>query len=128
MATHTDRRLDAVGGSGALARAIESIAQTAGDHPTAVPQLTLHRRDRPTEPLPCIYSLGVIVMAQGEKEVFLGRHAMACRPGESMLMTIDVPAVSHVSRATPREPFLSVMLRLDARSVMQAAADLDVPP
>jgi AraC-like DNA-binding protein len=112
----------------ALARAIETIAQSEGDYQTTVPELTLHRRDAPTEPLHCIYNLGVAVLAQGEKQILLGRQSMAFRPGESMLTTVDVPAVSHVSGATAREPFLGVMLLLDARSVMQAAADLDLPP
>jgi AraC-like DNA-binding protein len=111
----------------ALARAIEMIAQSEGDYQTAVPQLTMHRRDAPTEPLHCIYNLGVAVLAQGEKQILLGPQSMAFRPGESMLTTVDVPAVSHVSGATAREPFLGVMLLLDARSVMQAAADLDLP-
>jgi hypothetical protein len=43
----------------ALARAIERFAQTDGDHTTAIPALTLHRRKAPTEPLHCIYNLGV---------------------------------------------------------------------
>ena len=42
----------------ALARAIERFAQTDGDHTTAIPALTLHRRKAPTEPLHCIYNLG----------------------------------------------------------------------
>lgn len=111
-----------------MTRAIEAIAQSEGDYPTAVPQLTLHRRDAPTEPLHCIYNLGVAILAQGEKQTLLGRQSVTFRAGESMLTTVDVPAVSHVSGATRREPFLGVMLLLDARAVMQAAADLDLPP
>ena len=42
----------------ALARAIRRFAQTDGDHNTAIPALTLHRRKAPTEPLHCIYNLG----------------------------------------------------------------------
>lgn len=40
-----------------LAQAIKRLAQTDGDHKTAIPGLTLHRRTRPTEPLHCIYNL-----------------------------------------------------------------------
>jgi hypothetical protein len=56
----------------ALARAIERFAQTDGDHTTAIPALTLHRRRTPTEPLHCIYNLGLGVVAQGDKQVLLG--------------------------------------------------------
>ena len=43
-----------------LARAIGVFAQTDGDHRTAIPALTLHRRAAPTEPLHCIYNLSLI--------------------------------------------------------------------
>jgi hypothetical protein len=34
-----------------LARAIRRLAQTDGDHNTAIPALTLHRRSAPSEPV-----------------------------------------------------------------------------
>ena len=37
--------------------------------PLPFPALTLHRRNAPTEPLHCIYSLGLAVVAQGSKQV-----------------------------------------------------------
>ena len=95
------------------------FAQTDGDHTTAIPALTLHRRQAPTEPLHCIYNLGLGVVAQGDKQVLLGGEAIGYGPGQSMLTTIDLPVVSHVTRATAREPFLGMMLTLDARSVLQ---------
>ena len=50
----------------ALARAIGGLVQTDGDHNTSIPALTLHRRSGPTEPLHCIYNLGLGVVAQGD--------------------------------------------------------------
>jgi hypothetical protein len=60
----------------ALARAIKRFAQTDGDHNTAIPALTLHRRKAPTEPLHCIYNLGLGVVAQGDKQVMLGGESI----------------------------------------------------
>src|SRR5712691_1266474 len=97
-----------------LARAIRRFAQTDGDHNTAIPALTLHRRKAPTEPLHCIYNLGLGVVAQGHKQVLLGGESIDYGPGQSMLTTIDLPVVSHVTRASIREPFLGIMLTLDA--------------
>jgi AraC-like DNA-binding protein len=112
---------------GALARAIARFAQTDGDHATAIPALTLHRRKAPTEPLHCIYNLGLGVVAQGDKQVLLGSDSIDYRPGRSMLTTIDLPVISHVTRASHREPFLGMMLTLDARSVLQIASEMDEP-
>src|SRR5207247_10544038 len=111
----------------ALARAIDRFAQTDGDHTTAIPALTLHRRKAPTEPLHCIYNLGLGVVAQGDKQVLLGGEAIDYGPGQSMLTTIDLPVVSHVTRASAREPFLGLMLTLDVRSILQMASEIDAP-
>ena len=111
----------------ALARAIGHFAQTDGDHTTAIPALTLHRRKAPTDPLHCIYNLGLGVVAQGDKQVLLGGESIDYGPGQSMLTTIDLPVVSHVTRASAREPFLGMMLTLDVRSIVQRASEVDVP-
>ena len=110
-----------------LARAIRRFAQTDGDHNTVIPALTLHRRRAPSEPLHCIYNLGLGVVAQGKKQVLLGGETIDYGPGQSMLTTIDLPVVSHVRRATVREPFLGMMLTLDVRSIVQIASEMDVP-
>src|SRR6476660_8001586 len=110
-----------------LARAIGSVVQTDGDHDTCTPALTLHRRSEPTEPLHCIYNLGLGVVAQGDKQVLLGEEAIDYGPGQSMLPTIDLPVVSHVTRASKREPFLGMMLTLDVRSIVQLASEMDEP-
>jgi AraC-like DNA-binding protein len=110
-----------------LARAIRRIAQSDGDHNTFIPALTLHRRSAPSEPLHCIYNLGLGVVAQGGKQVLLGGDAIDYGPGQSMLTTIDLPVVSHVTRASVREPFLGMMLTLDVRAIVQIASEMDAP-
>jgi AraC-like DNA-binding protein len=109
-----------------LASAIEHIAQLDGDHTTAIPALTLHRRKAPTEPLHCIYGLGLGVIAQGAKQVLLGDEVIDYTPGQSMLTTIDLPVVSHVTRASLREPFLGLMLTLDTRHITQMASEMEL--
>jgi AraC-like DNA-binding protein len=111
----------------ALARAIGSLVQTDGDHNTSIPALTLHRRSGPTEPLHCIYNLGLGVVAQGDKQVLLGEESADYGPGQSMLTTIDLPVVSHVTRASRVQPFLGMMLTLDVRSIVQMASEMDEP-
>lgn len=112
----------------ALARAISRIAQSDGDYPTGVPALSLHRREMPTEPMHCIYGLGLGIVAQGGKQVMLGSEVMDYGPGQSMLTTIDLPVVAHVTRASAREPFLGMMLTIEAHSIVQLAADIELTP
>jgi AraC-like DNA-binding protein len=112
----------------ALACAIASIAQSDGDYSTAIPALTLHRRQMPTEPMHCIYGLGLGIVAQGGKQVMLGGEVMDYGPGQSMLTTIDLPVLAHVTQASAREPFLGMMLTLDAHAIVQLAADIELAP
>jgi AraC-like DNA-binding protein len=110
-----------------LAGAIGKIAQTEGDHTTAIPALTLHRRNAPTKPLHCIYGLGLGVVVQGDKQVMLGDAVIDYGPGQSMLTTIDLPVVTHVARASFHEPFLGLVLTLDSRHIVQMASEMESP-
>jgi AraC-like DNA-binding protein len=109
-----------------LADAIARFAQSDGDYVTAIPALSFHRRGRPTDPLHCIYSLGLGVVAQGHKQVLIGDEVIDYGPGQSMLTTIDLPVISHVAQASVREPFLGLMLTLDRRQIVQIAADMQL--
>lgn len=110
----------------ALAREIGKFAQKAGDYPTAISALTLHCRSTATEPMPCMYGLGLGVIAQGGKQVMLGDEIFNYEAGQSLLTTVDLPVVSHITHATPAKPFLGLMLTLDARLVMQLAAEMEL--
>ena len=111
-----------------LAYEIGKFAQNDGDHITGIPRLSLHRRSARTEPLPCIYGLGLGITAQGGKQVTIGEHVIAYGPGQSLLTTIDLPVVARVTRADRAKPFLGMLLTLDARALVQSAAEMDLPP
>lgn len=115
-------------GAERLALAIEHIARSDGDYVTAISSLSLHRRCTPTEPLHCVYGLGLGVIAQGSKQVLLGNEVIDYAPGQSMLTTIDSPVVSHVAHASPRAPFLGLFLTLDTRLITQLASEMELPP
>jgi AraC-like DNA-binding protein len=109
-----------------LAQAVERIARFDGDHVTAIPALSLHRRSSPTEPLHCVYGLGLGVIIQGSKQVLLGSDVINYAPGQSMLTTIDSPVIAHVAKASQREPFLGLFLTLDSRVITQSASELEL--
>ena len=128
MVKHSERETSEVVAMNALAHAIDHFAQTEGDCTTPIPALTLHRRSAPTERLHCIYSLGLGVIAQGGKQVMLGDEVIHCGPGQSMLTTIGLPVVSHVTHGSVRKPFLGLLLTLDVRQIVQAASEMELPP
>jgi AraC-like DNA-binding protein len=111
----------------ALANAIGKFAQSDGDYKTDIPELSLHRRKAPTEPLHCIFNLGLGVVAQGDKQALVGEEVIKYGPGQSMLTSIELPVISHVTRASSQEPLLGLMLTLDRQEIVQTAADMQLP-
>ena len=111
-----------------LAQQIGRIAGIDGDHTTAFAPLSLHRRSARTEPLACIYGLGLAVVAQGRKQVTVGEQVLAYGPGQSLLITADLPVMAHIDRADLAHPFLCMYLALDARALLQLAAEMELPP
>lgn len=101
MITEEGPRTSATTLVGFLARTVQKIASAPGDHRTALPELTLHRRNRPSQPVHCIYSLGMAFTVQGSKHVLPGEKDLSYGPGQSLLTTIDLP-VSYPSHAPLR--------------------------
>lgn len=108
-----------------LSRLVGRIAGTDGDYKTELPGLMIYRRSAVTEPMPCIYGLGLGVTIQGGKRVSLGNDIYDYGPGQSVMTFVDLPVVSYVSQAYRSEPYLGLRLELDVRAIAQAAANME---
>ena len=58
-----------------LARKIASLIGTEENRITEIPGVSLHRRTAPTPPCRTTYHPGIIVVAQGSKQVNLGKNS-----------------------------------------------------
>lgn len=108
-----------------LAKLVGDIARTDGEHTLQIPSLMLYRRSAATDPIPCIYGLGLGITVQGDKRVTLGDEIFGYGPGQSLVTSVDLPVVSYVTRATVAEPYLGLRLELDARVIAQLTAEMD---
>lgn len=125
MIAEDNPRVNAAALTGLLARAVQRLAPTPGDHRTGVPELTLHRRNRPSQPVHCIYTLGLALTLQGSKHVLLGEAELSYGPGQSLLTIINLPVSYHITRATAAEPYLGIMLKFDRSLLAQVAARIE---
>jgi len=107
-----------------LAVLIANIARSDGGSDTVIPALTLYRRSKISDPIPCIYGLGIAMAAQGRKRLTVGDDVIEYGPGQSLLTTIDLPGVSHISEASVKKPYLGLFLRLDAKLIAQLSAEM----
>ena len=104
---------------------VGEVARTDGDFTTDIPELMIYRRSAATDPMPCIYDVGLGLTVQGGKRVTLGDEIFDYGPRQSLVTSVDLPVVSFVTSATPEEPYLGIRLELDARLIAQVAAEME---
>jgi len=75
--------------------------------------LHLNRSSSPREPLHSVYDPVFCVIAQGSKEVFLNNERYLYDSCHYLLVTAELPLVSHVVDASKERPYLSLRLELD---------------
>jgi len=100
-------------GTGALARHMARHVATDGVHATAIPRVFLIRSDRPTEPLHVLHAPAFCLVAQGRKQVMLGREVFHYGPEQCLTVSVDLPVVGEVTEASPERPYLCLRLDLD---------------
>ena len=102
-----------------LARAIATRTFSEGDTRTEIPGLRLYRR---SEPSPCIsaaYQPSLVVFAQGQKRINVGKTIHLCDGSNFLLTSVDLPVVSQVVRASKDEPILGLVLDLEMPTVRE---------
>lgn len=112
-------------GQNLLQSLVEDIAQSDGDYHTEIPTLSIYRRSAVTDPMPCIFGLGLGVTIQGGKRVTLGNEVFNYSSGQALINSIDLPVVSYVTQATITKPYLGLRLALDANLIVQIAAEMN---
>lgn len=107
----------------ALARLVEKIACFDGDFKTAIPALMTYRRSSASDPMPTVYGLGLALTVQGEKRATLGDEIFSYAPGQSLVTSLDLPVISHITDAKASKPYLGICIALDAQVIAQVAAE-----
>lgn len=110
----------------ALHDAVLKHCSREGDHATVFPQLSMHIRHAPTEPLHCVYTLSLSVVIQGAKQLSYEGNLLHSSAGQSMLTAVDLPVTSHVSSASRQNPFVAIVFKLDYSMLLQTASELNL--
>ncbi|VVP60726.1 HTH-type transcriptional activator RhaS [Pseudomonas fluorescens] len=114
------------GDTGHLVDLVSQIVRTDCDYQTAIPGLTFYRRNAVTQPLHCIYGLGIGLCLQGSKQVMVGEEVLTYVPGQSLVTSVDLPVIANVTQASFALPYLGMMLTFDNTMVMQVAERLQL--
>jgi AraC-like DNA-binding protein len=74
----------------------------------------LHRESSPAECVQhSISAAAFCIIAQGSKDVFLGGELYQYDPMHYLLATAELPIATHITEATPEQPFLGLVINLD---------------
>jgi hypothetical protein len=92
---------------GALAALRQSIARWTdkeGLLVTAIPGVSLARRDAPTQPTSSLYEPSICVIAQGVKRVLLGDDTYVFDAHHFLITSVDLPTVVQILHASREQP------------------------
>jgi AraC-like DNA-binding protein len=110
-----------------LAQIIGTQISTPGDYRTAIPGLGFFRRDFPAPPMVCMVEPSIILVARGEKQLWVGGEGFPYNISRFLITSLDLPANSEVLAASPEQPCLGLTLKLDLRMLSELIAQSDLP-
>jgi AraC-like DNA-binding protein len=111
----------------ALGKSIARWTEKGDQALTAIPGLSLYRRDEPTQPTSSMYEPSICVVAQGAKRALLGEDTYVYDGHHFLITSVDIPTVVQIIKATPEKPCLALMLKLDQREISQLMVDSNLP-
>ena len=112
----------------ALGKSIARWTDKGEQHITAVPGLSLFRRDEPTGPISGMYEPSVCLVAQGAKRVLLGDDTYVYDAHHYLITSVHLPTVVQIIDASKEKPYLGLRLKLDQREISQLMVDSNLPP
>ncbi len=96
-----------------LASLIEQSTGTDGRHQSAYERLVFFRASAPERPAPFTYEPGLILVAQGAKQLMLGEDTYRYDETNYLITSFNLPAFCHVTEASPAKPYLCARLDFD---------------
>lgn len=112
----------------ALIQSITRRVPSPGDRPMPIPGLGFYRRERPQPPVVCMVEPCIVLVAQGEKQLWVGGQGYAYDPRRFLLTSLDIPANSEVLRASAERPCVGLTFKLDLRMLAELIAQGETPP
>ena len=112
----------------ALGKSIARWTDTGDQLVTAIPGLSLYRRDEPTQPASGTSEPSICLVAQGAKRVLLGDDVYVYDAHHFLITSVDLPTVWQIIKASREKPYLGLVLKLDQREISQLMVDSNLPP
>lgn len=115
---------------GELAQLIDRYTAKLGDgiHPSPIPGVELVRAERPSDKMPTVYSPSLCIVAQGNKRSIAGSQVLSYGPGQYLTVSVDLPVLGQVTRASREEPYLCLKVGLQPAQLTDLVIDSGFAP
>ena len=80
---------------------------------TAIPNLQLFKTSVPNEPIPSVINCSLCLLLQGEKQIALHDNVIGYTSSEYLIVSVDLPIVGKVIRASVDKPYLAIKIDID---------------
>lgn len=112
----------------ALRALVDAQARVDGFTTTPISGLQFIRASAPSAPLNVMHRPALCILLGGRKQVFLSDQVTEYSRHCHLVISQDLPVVGQVVQASPREPYLSLYLRIERADVSQLLLDHGLPP
>jgi AraC-like DNA-binding protein len=92
---------------------IEAEGGEDGLFPTPLPSLYIMRSSTETLPRHMVYKPSLCFIVQGAKQIMLGEDVMRYEEQQSLVVSIELPGIGRVVKASRDEPYIGITLELD---------------
>lgn len=99
-----------------------------GDMSTAIKELSLFRRNTPTEPCPCLVEPSIVLVAGGAKQLLIGDQVYAYNADHFLITSLNHPASSQILEASPEHPCMGLVLKLNVSVMTELMAQTQLHP
>lgn len=106
---------------------LNHVSET-GNFPTAISNVRIAMRDKPTDFSPCFYTPTCMFVLEGEKEVLYGGKKYRYGKGEYAVCSADIPLLTRVSQAEKNKPFLVLIIEFNSSVISELIYEAKLSP
>ncbi len=112
----------------AIAQTLAPLGNADGVYRPPIPALTVMRSGHAVLPHHILYRPSLCVVAQGAKQVSLDEQTLTYGEGQALVVSVELPALGRISRASQSEPYLGLTLEFDPDILRSVLESMDQPP
>ena len=107
-----------------LVKTLDALSPNDGMLETHVPDVTCIKLSHTDKPTKRRWHACIGIVAQGSKEIILGRETYSCAACDYTVTPMDLPVASRLVSATPAKPFLAILIKFDPLVLSEVASHI----